>query len=105
MHSRTTTPSAASDVLVVGGGIIGLVTAWRAAGRGLSVAVVDPEPGGGAAQVAAGMLAAVTELHYGEQTLLGLNLESARRYPAFAAELAEASCTTCSAAPVSTPSG
>ncbi|MFF1302826.1 glycine oxidase ThiO [Streptomyces sp. NPDC058307] len=78
-----------SDVLVVGGGIIGLVTAWRAAQRGLSTAVVDPEPGGGAAQVAAGMLAAVTELHYGEQTLLGLNLASAHRYPAFAAELTE----------------
>ncbi|MGY0023396.1 glycine oxidase ThiO [Streptomyces sp. cg35] len=85
------TPSKATDVLVVGGGIIGLVTAWRAAQRGLSVAVVDPDPGGGAAQVAAGMLAAVTELHYGEQTLLNLNVESARRYPDFAAELAEAS--------------
>ncbi|MFJ4712240.1 glycine oxidase ThiO [Streptomyces sp. NPDC088785] len=81
----------ATDVLVVGGGIIGLVTAWRAAQRGLSVAVVDPEPGGGAAQVAAGMLAAVTELHYGEQTLLGLNVASARRYPRFVAELSEAS--------------
>ncbi|MFD8569244.1 glycine oxidase ThiO [Streptomyces sp. NPDC059639] len=80
----------ATDVLVVGGGIIGLVTAWRAAQRGLSVAVVDPEPGGGAAQVAAGMLAAVTELHYGELTLLGLNVASARRYPEFAAELSEA---------------
>ncbi|WP_353942079.1 glycine oxidase ThiO [Streptomyces sp. HUAS MG91] len=79
----------APDVLVVGGGIIGLVTAWRAAQRGLSVTVVDPEPGGGAAQVAAGMLAAVTELHYGEQTLLGLNVASAARYPAFAAELSE----------------
>ncbi|MEU3254035.1 glycine oxidase ThiO [Streptomyces sp. NPDC006997] len=76
-----------SDVLVIGGGVIGLVTAWRAAQRGLTTAVVDPEPGGGAAQVAAGMLAAVTELHYGEQTLLGLNLASARRYPDFAAEL------------------
>ncbi|GAA2287460.1 glycine oxidase ThiO [Streptomyces kunmingensis] len=85
------TPPEATDVLVVGGGIIGLVTAWRAAQRGLSVAVVDPEPGGGAAQVAAGMLAAVTELHYGEQTLLSLNVESARRYPQFAAELSEAS--------------
>ncbi|OKK08330.1 glycine oxidase [Streptomyces sp. CB03234] len=84
MHPRT------SDVLVVGGGIIGLVTAWRAAQRGLRTAVVDPEPGGGAAQVAAGMLAAVTELHYGEETLLGLNLESARRYPDFVAELREA---------------
>lgn len=79
-----------SDVLVVGGGIIGLVTAWRAAQRGFTTALVDPEPGGGAAQVAAGMLAAVTELHYGEQTLLGLNLASARRYPDFAAELTEA---------------
>ncbi|KOV50132.1 glycine oxidase [Streptomyces sp. AS58] len=66
-----------------------MVTAWRAAQRGLATAVVDPEPGGGAAQVAAGMLAAVTELHYGEQTLLGLNLASARRYPDFAAELTE----------------
>ncbi|MFJ9705410.1 glycine oxidase ThiO [Streptomyces sp. NPDC101234] len=83
MSSRT------SDVLVIGGGIIGLVTAWRAAQRGLSTTVVDPGPGGGAAQVAAGMLAAVTELHYGEQTLLGLNLASARRYPEFAAELTE----------------
>ncbi|MEU4995256.1 glycine oxidase ThiO [Streptomyces sp. NPDC021622] len=90
MHPRTP-PHATTDVLVVGGGIIGLVTAWRAAQRGLSVAVVDPEPGGGAAQVAAGMLAAVTELHYGEQTLLGLNLASAKRYPAFAQELTEAS--------------
>ncbi|MFE2101749.1 MULTISPECIES: glycine oxidase ThiO [unclassified Streptomyces] len=83
MSSRT------SDVLVIGGGIIGLVTAWRAAQRGLATTVVDPGPGGGAARVAAGMLAAVTELHYGEETLLALNLESARRYPDFAAELTE----------------
>ncbi|MEU9536682.1 glycine oxidase ThiO [Streptomyces sp. NPDC048213] len=80
-----------SDVLVIGGGIIGLVTAWRAAQRGLSTALADPGPGGGAARVAAGMLAAVTELHYGEETLLGLNLASAGRYPAFTAELEEAS--------------
>lgn len=80
-----------SEVLVIGGGVIGLVTAWRAAQRGLAIAVVDPDPGGGAARVAAGMLAAVTELHYGEEMLLGLNLASAARYPAFAAELEAAS--------------
>ncbi|MFB7633308.1 glycine oxidase ThiO [Streptomyces sp. NPDC056149] len=79
------------DVLVIGGGVIGLVTAWRAAGRGLRVAVADPAPGGGAALVAGGMLAAVTELHYGEETLLGLNLASAERYPRFTEELQEAS--------------
>ncbi|MEV8333500.1 glycine oxidase ThiO [Streptomyces niveus] len=79
--------SSHTDVLVVGGGIIGLVTAWRAAQRGLGVAVVDPEPGGGAARVAAGMLAAVSELDHGEQTLLGLNIASARLYPDFVAEL------------------
>ncbi|MFD5184677.1 glycine oxidase ThiO [Streptomyces sp. NPDC058372] len=79
------------DVVVAGGGIIGLVTAWRAAQRGLTVTVVDPAPGGGAASVAAGMLAAVTELHFGEERLLALNLASAERYPAFAAELSEAS--------------
>ncbi|MER8033896.1 glycine oxidase ThiO [Streptomyces hydrogenans] len=89
MRSSESTDTS-SDVLVIGGGVIGLVTAWRAARRGLTVAVVDPEPGGGAARVAAGMLAAVTELHYGEETLLGLNLASAARYPAFVAELEEA---------------
>ncbi|GAA1885800.1 glycine oxidase ThiO [Streptantibioticus ferralitis] len=83
-------PPQGDDVLVIGGGIIGLVTAWRAAQHGLRTAVVDPSPGGGAARVAAGMLAAVTELQYGEQTLLDLNLASARRYPSFAAELTEA---------------
>ncbi|MGW5904168.1 glycine oxidase ThiO [Streptomyces althioticus] len=82
-------PTRNADVLVVGGGIIGLVTAWRAAQAGLATTVVDPDPGGGAARVAAGMLAAVTELHHGEQTLLGLNLASARRYPDFAAELSD----------------
>ncbi|WP_171171211.1 glycine oxidase ThiO [Streptomyces sp. I05A-00742] len=92
MHASSRTgPPGTYDVLVVGGGVIGLVTAWRAAQRGLRTAVADPAPGGGAALVAAGMLAAVTELHYGEQELLALNLASARRYPAFTAELEEAS--------------
>lgn len=89
--SAGTAGSTGSDVLVIGGGIIGLVTAWRAARRGLRTVLADPDPGGGAARVAAGMLAAVTELHYGEETLLGLNVASAARYPQFAAELAEAS--------------
>lgn len=84
-------PGTSPDVIVAGGGVIGLVTAWRAALKGLRTAVVDPEPGRGAARVAAGMLAAVTELQYGEQTLLRLNVASAARYPSFVAELEDAS--------------
>jgi glycine oxidase len=36
------------------------------------------------------MLAPVVEAHYGEEALLELNLDSARRWPAFAAEVGEA---------------
>ncbi|GAA2045533.1 glycine oxidase ThiO [Catenulispora yoronensis] len=79
------------DVLIIGGGLIGLATAWRTARRGLSVTLCDPEPGANASFAAAGMLTPVTELHYGEELLLGLNLDSARRYPDFVAELREAS--------------
>ncbi len=47
------------------------------------------EPGSGASGVAAGMLAPVTEAQWGEEKLLGLNVEGARAWPAFAAELEE----------------
>jgi glycine oxidase len=75
------------DAVVVGGGTIGLTSAWRMAGLGMRVALVDPEPGRGASWVAAGMLAPVTEVHYTEQGLVALTLASARRWPSFAAEL------------------
>ncbi len=67
--------------------MIGLTSAWRSARRGLSVALVDPEPGRGASWAASGMLAPVTEVHYGEEALLALNLAAARRWPVFAEEL------------------
>ena len=80
----------AVDVVVVGAGVIGLVSAWRLAQRGASVVLVDPAPGSGATGVAAGMLAPVTEARLGEEPLLRLNLASWARWPAFAAEVAEA---------------
>jgi glycine oxidase len=77
------------DVVVVGGGLIGLAIAWRARQRGMDVTVCDPTPGRGASWAAAGMLAPVTEAHYGEEGVLELNLAAAQRFPAFAAELEE----------------
>ncbi|MEE2048451.1 FAD-dependent oxidoreductase, partial [Nocardiopsis tropica] len=49
-------------VVVVGGGLVGRVTAWRAAQEGLRVTLVEPDPVTGpagaraASTVAAGML-------------------------------------------------
>ncbi|GII90244.1 glycine oxidase ThiO [Sinosporangium siamense] len=79
------------DVLVLGGGIIGLSTAWRAARQGLTTTVVDPAPGRGATHAAAGMLAPVSEVTYTEEPLLRLGLASLARWPEFAAELEAAS--------------
>lgn len=78
------------DVVVAGGGLIGLSVAWRSAQRGLSVTVVDDDPSGGASFAAAGMLAPVTEAAYGEEHLLRLCLASLQRYPSFVAEVADA---------------
>jgi glycine oxidase len=79
------------DALVIGGGAIGLASAWRLAQQGLSVVVVDPEPGRGASGVAAGMLAPVTEARLGEIELLNLGMASWERWPDFAAEVEAAS--------------
>jgi glycine oxidase ThiO len=74
-------------VLIIGGGIIGLSIAWRAAQQGLDVILADPAPGQGATHAAAGMLTPIAEAAYAERELFALGQESLRRYPAFAAEL------------------
>jgi glycine oxidase len=79
-----------SDVLVVGGGIIGLAIAWRARQAGMSVTVLERDlTGRGTSHVAAGMLAPVAEVEFGASggRLLELGLRSASIWPAFAAEL------------------
>ncbi len=80
------------DAIVVGAGAIGLCCAWRAARRGARVVVVDrARPPAGATRVAAGMLAPIGELAFGEPDLLRMTLDAAEMYPAFIAELEAAS--------------
>jgi glycine oxidase len=78
------------DAVVIGGGLIGLACAWRAAQSGMSVLVLErDDPASAASSVAAGMLAPVTEADFGEQRSLALNLAARERWPSFAAELEE----------------
>lgn len=85
------------DVAVIGGGIVGLAVAWRARANGMSVLLLEREETGcGASRVAAGMLAPVAEVEYGEhgRRSLDLALRAAQVWPAFAGELERASGLT-----------
>jgi glycine oxidase len=87
--------AAAADVVVIGGGAIGLSVGWRASVRGLRVIVLERgRAGGGTSHHAAGMLAPIAEVTPGEEPLLDLGLRSAQQYPRFVAELlAAAGCS------------
>lgn len=78
------------DCLILGGGIIGLSSAWKLAEEGKTVAIVDPHPGRGAAWVAAGMLAAASEAHFGEQDHVALLRAAAAAWPEFSTTLSAA---------------
>ncbi|MFD3688655.1 glycine oxidase ThiO [Nocardiopsis sp. NPDC058631] len=84
-------------VVVVGGGLVGRVTAWRAAQQGLRVTLVEPDPvtdpagARAASTVAAGMLTPATEAAFGEEPLMEFGVRSAGMYAGFVAELEEAS--------------
>ena len=72
--------------------MIGLAIAWRAAQRGIRIAVFERgEFGAGSSRIAAGMIAPISEARATEQPLLQLNLRSSHAYPEFVAELAERS--------------
>lgn len=83
-----------ADVAVLGGGVVGLATAWRARRHDLSVTLVERDRlGAGASRVAAGMLAPVAEAEFGAaaQHVLEMGLRSAQMWPGFAAELSDES--------------
>lgn len=74
-------------MVVVGGGVIGLACAWRAAAAGIETVVVDAGQAERASEVAAGMIAPVGEATWGEEAMLEAAVASAAAWPAFAAEL------------------
>jgi glycine oxidase len=80
----------ATDVAIVGGGVIGLAIAWRCVQHGLRVVVHDGGAETAAWYAAAGMLAPAGEATFGQEALGALMVESARRWPGFAAELSRA---------------
>ncbi len=79
-----------AEVVVIGGGVVGLSIAWRACVRGMKVLVLEAGLiAHGASRHAAGMIAPVAEVAPGEEPLLELGLRSASLYPQFIAELGE----------------
>ncbi len=87
LGSQPTTPG--TDVAVVGAGVIGLSVAWSLARSGRIVTLIDASPASGSSYAAAGMLAPVTEFHFGEARLLDLNLAAASMWPEFVDSLIE----------------
>lgn len=79
------------DVAIVGGGIIGLTTAWTLVNRGIDVRLYDPQPVSEASFAAAGMLAPVSEVVWDQPGLYPLMRRSGELYPALAEQVKAAS--------------
>ena len=76
------------DIVIIGGGVIGLSTAWELARRGARVTIVDAGRAGQASWAAAGMLAPLAETGT-PGPLVDLGLDSLACYPTFLAALRE----------------
>jgi glycine oxidase len=77
-----------TDVLVIGGGVIGCAIAWELALRGRAVTVIERDvPGRGATWAAGGMLSPLSEAAHAEP-FFHLAVESLDRWPAFATRIA-----------------
>ncbi|WP_129360455.1 glycine oxidase ThiO [Rothia uropygioeca] len=72
---------------IVGSGVVGMQTAWHLRLRGHRVTIFDPDPGNGATRAAAGMLAPISEVQFGQQGLYPLMLAARREYPQLIAQL------------------
>ena len=85
-----------TEVVVIGGGVIGLAAAFELAGRGRRVTLFERgELGAEASAVAAGMLAPTSESEGNPALLLDIQLDSLRRYPEFVAAVSAAGGLDC----------
>ena len=94
LSSRITATDSSGKVLgtniaVVGGSVIGLATALKAASAGFTVTVYDPSLawGNSAGWCAGGMLGGITEAWPGEDEQLRLGAASLRHWPGFGGKL------------------
>lgn len=84
------------DVVVVGGGIIGLAVAEELLHRGREVIVLERgRPGCGATWAAGGMLAPVSEAELGEDVVVALGMDSLGRYPGWVERIERATGLEC----------
>jgi glycine oxidase len=77
----------AKRALVVGGGVIGLTSAFRLARDGWQVSLFDPSLGHGATWAAAGMIAPIAEIGPGEETNYELQRGALDAWREFARDL------------------
>lgn len=78
-----------ADVVVVGGGVVGLACAYAVARDGRRVTVVDPSPMEGATRAAAGMLAPGAEASPEERRLASITRRSRAAWPGLLQSVAE----------------
>ena len=80
-----------TDVLIVGGGLIGLGIAWELSTSGAAVTLIDRDPPGarptGASWAAAGMLAPYAEAGFEDEARIALGRGSLELYPEWTAKL------------------
>jgi glycine oxidase len=81
----------AKRALVVGGGVIGLTSAFQLARGGWRVTLFDPTPGRGATWAAAGMIAPIAEIGPGEESNYELQSGALEAWRAFAKDLRDVS--------------
>lgn len=66
---------------VIGAGVVGLISAWQLRLAGHTVTIIAPDAGRDASYAAAGMLAPISEVQYGQDELWPLMIASRAEYP------------------------